>query len=208
MNYFPNLPDDAHAAHLFARYPHIYKLYSMASSGIMRGPSPLSFQLRETIGAFTSALNDCGFCFGAHVRTAQLFGLPDDLLELLIEDIDTAPIADKEKPLFHYARKLTLEPSRMVNQDADAIFEAGWDEDALHSVIAVVCTFNFMNRLASGMGIEVERLDLDQLGRERFNNEWRPMVPIAAEMVADSPEEAYAAAPPDWNEILNLNTSE
>lgn len=205
MSFFPSMPQDAYAAHLFARYPHIYKLYPMASRANMRGPSPLSYQQRETIGAFVSALNDCEFCFGSHSRTAALFGLKEGLLETLIEGVDTAPVLVEEKPLFHFAKMLTLTPSRIVKSDADAIFEAGWDEDALQSVISVTCTFNFMNRIAPGMGIRTEGLDFDQLGRERHNTEWEAMVPSPALNISDDVDQAMAQAPPNWQAVWGID---
>jgi uncharacterized peroxidase-related enzyme len=201
MSFFPSLPDNAHAAHLFMKYPHIYKLYTMASRAIMRGPSPLSFQQREMIGAFVSALNDCAFCYGAHKHTAELFGMEEELLTKLIDDIDTAPVDPKEKPLLHFAKKLTLTPARMIEADAQSVFDAGWDEDALHSVIAVTCTFNFMNRIAPGMGIDTSTLDFEILGKERHNTDWTAMVPIEASKMASTLEEAINIAPPNWGEI-------
>ena len=170
----------------------------------MRGPSPLSFQLRETLGAYVSALNGCDFCFGAHSKTAKMFGLEENLWDALLDNIDTAAIPDKEKSLFHYARKLTLTPSRVIQSDVQAIYDMGWSEDALHSVMAITCTFNFMNRIAPGMGIDVEKLDLADLGAERHSTAWEPMVPIETAKLDDNPEEAYRQSPPNWNAVWKL----
>ena len=54
------------------------------------------------------------------------------VVDRLLEDIDAAPVDDKFKPLFKFIRKLTLTPSEMIQEDADAVFDAGWDEKALH----------------------------------------------------------------------------
>ena len=48
------------------------------------------------------------------------------LFERLMDEIDTAPVDEKLKPILHYVRKLTLTPSRMVQADADAVYAAGW----------------------------------------------------------------------------------
>ncbi len=37
-------------------------------------------------------------------------------------------------------------------EDADAVFAAGWDEKALHDAIAVTARMNFMCRLVQGYG--------------------------------------------------------
>ena len=62
-------------------------------------------------------------------------------------DIDGAPIAEKLKPLLHYVEKLNRLPSRLTQADADRVFAAGWDEQALHDAVSVCALFNFMNRL-------------------------------------------------------------
>lgn len=58
------------------------------------------------------------------------------------------------RPVLRYVRKLTLTPSRMTPSDADEVFAAGWDEQALHDAVSVCALFNFMNRLVDGLGIE------------------------------------------------------
>ena len=58
------------------------------------------------------------------------------------------------KPILRYVRKLTLSPSRMTQADADAIFAAGWNEQALHDAVSTCALFNFMNRLLEGHGVK------------------------------------------------------
>jgi alkylhydroperoxidase family enzyme len=48
---------------------------------------------------------------------------------------------------------LTLAPSRMTPADAQAVFDAGWDEQALHDAVSVCALFNLMNRLVDGLGL-------------------------------------------------------
>ncbi len=45
-------------------------------------------------------------------------------------------------------------PSRMVQADADAIFEAGWNEDSFHFATMICSLFNFYNRLIDGYGVK------------------------------------------------------
>ena len=57
------------------------------------------------------------------------------------------------KPLLAFVRKLTLTPSEMTQADADAVFDAGWDEKALHDAIAITARMSFMQRLTAGHGL-------------------------------------------------------
>ncbi len=122
----------------------------------MRGPSPLTPGKRELIAGFVSGLNACEFCHGAHTAAAVAFGFPDDLMPQLLDDIDSAPVDDKLKPILKYARKLTTDSAKMTQADADAVFAAGWDENALHDAIAVAARYNLVNRLIHGHGIAAD----------------------------------------------------
>ncbi len=198
MPFLKSLPADAHVPHLFSRYPHIYKLYSMASLGIMRGPSPLSYAQRELIGAFVSALNGCRYCMGSHSKTAEMFGVDPALLEQLLEDVESAAIDDKLKPVFKYIQKLVKTPYKLIEKDAEAVYAAGWDEDALHSMVAVCCTFEFMNHLVMGLGIDPDKQDFDSLGQERFNTAWEPMIPSAIPEETKDVAATLRRAGPAW----------
>ena len=67
---------------------------------------------------------------------------------------EESEVDDKLKPILRYVKKLTLTPSQMVQADADAVFEAGWDEMGLHHAIAVAARYNLVNRLVQGHGVQ------------------------------------------------------
>jgi len=125
-----------------------------ASQEIMRGKSSFSHAEREIMAAFVSGLNACSFCYGSHAAVAKQFGVQPELIELLIENIDTAPVKEKLKPIFYYLKKLTEQPSKIVEQDVINVKDAGWSEEALHEAILVGCLFNFYNRLLDGHGVK------------------------------------------------------
>ena len=66
-----------------------------------------------------------------------------------IEDLDP-----QTKAMLDYARKLTLEPTNVHHDDFQKLKEAGLDEQQILSVVLITCTFNFMTRLADGLGVE------------------------------------------------------
>ncbi len=125
-----------------------------ASQEIMRGKSSFTYAQKEIFAAFVSGLNACSFCYGSHTEVANNFGIPKKTIEVLLEDIDSAPIASNEKPLFQYLKKLTLTPSKLIQDDAGKIFHAGWSEQDLQDLILIGCLFNFYNRLLDGHGIK------------------------------------------------------
>ena len=156
MPFFPSLPAKANVGDIFKLNPAVGPGFAEFTKAVMRGDSPLTPAQREMIAAFTSALNACQYCFGGHSAIAAQFGIEKSVFDRLMDDIDSAPVADDFKPILRFVRKLTLEPARMVQADADAVFAAGWDERALHDAMLVCCRFNFMNRLTLGHGLDAD----------------------------------------------------
>jgi hypothetical protein len=55
-----------------------------------------------------------------------------------------------------YARKLTREPASMTEDDLNALRATGLGEEQVLSVVLIGCLFNFMTRLADGLGVDIE----------------------------------------------------
>ncbi len=152
MPFFKSMPDDAGPANVFTRYPEIYRLWSQMSQALMNGPSPLTQGERELILAYAAGVAGCKFVYTAHSEVAYAWGIHEGTIDRLLEDPDTAPVEARLKPLLKFVRKLMLTPGEMSQADADAVFEAGWDERALHDAIAVTARAAFMQRLVEGHG--------------------------------------------------------
>ncbi len=154
MAYFPSLPDDAGVRHIVTLNPAAGRALVEFHTAALRNASQLSPRDKELIAAYVSGLNACQYCYGVHSETAKAFGVEENLLEQLLNDFDNAPVEPRLKPVLAYARKLTLEPSRMTQRDANAVFSAGWGEAELHDAVLTICLFNFMNRLLEGHGVK------------------------------------------------------
>ena len=64
-------------------------------------------------------------------------------------------------------KKLTENPSKVTKKDAEAVYAAGWDEQALYDAVTVCALFNFMNRIIEGTGV-VANETMGQEMRQRF----------------------------------------
>ena len=156
MPLIPSLPETSHLSDLLVRFPrHIEPLMALNNS-ILRADGALSFGERELIAAFVSGLNACNFCYGSHAIYARAFGVDEDMLQALVDDFDNAPVEDRYRPLLAYVRKLNTLPSKLVQADADAVFTAGWSEEALVEAVEITAMFNFMNRLIEGTGVNFD----------------------------------------------------
>ena len=46
-----------------------------------------------------------------------------------------------------------MAPAKITPADAQAVLDAGWEEQALHDAVAVCGLFSLMNRLVDGLGV-------------------------------------------------------
>lgn len=156
MAFIESIPkSEESVAAVLRRYPGHAKLITELAEDLMRsGNCAFTSEQRELIGAYTSGANDCTYCYDTHKATAVAFGVDEDLLESMLNDLDSSGVEDELKPVLRFVKKLTENPSRMTQADVDAIFEAGWDEDAYHYAVMICALFNFMNRMIDGYGVE------------------------------------------------------
>ena len=87
---------------------------------------------------------------------ARVFGVEAGVVEALLEDIDSANVDDKLKPILHYVKKLNTLPSQMIKADAQKVYDAGWTEKALFEAVKVCGLFNMMNRIIEGAGVDFD----------------------------------------------------
>ncbi|MFN3891775.1 MAG: carboxymuconolactone decarboxylase family protein [Beijerinckiaceae bacterium] len=166
MAFFSFLSASAGIGDLWKLNPSVAKPMHSLGVEIMRGESPLSKGDRELIAAFVSALNQCAYCFNGHAQLAVNHGVRRDLIDEIVSDIDSSSAPEAFKPILHFVKKLTIEPARVTQRDADKVFAAGWSEKALQDAILVCCRFNFMNRLSLGHGLDPDA----KSGAERAAN--------------------------------------
>lgn len=79
-----------------------------------------------------------------------------DLVEALRSDYRSAALSGADRAMLGYAVKLTREPWRMTREDVEALREAGFEDAAILDISQVTAYFAFVNRLADGLGVELE----------------------------------------------------
>lgn len=171
---FPSLPHDATLGTVFRSFPEKLAPWCEYESLVMRGDSDLSASERELIAAYVSGLNACSYCHDAHTAFARAYGIDPKLIEAIMDNLVTAPIDARLKPILAYVGKLTLSPARMTEDDAKAVYNAGWSEAALFDAIQVCAVFNLVNRLVEGTGISrlsSDPTDIDDKTLAKFRSE-------------------------------------
>ncbi len=61
-----------------------------------------------------------------------------------------------DRALCVYGEKLALRPAAMEEADVAALRAAGLDDRAIHDAAQVVAYFSYINRIADGLGVDLE----------------------------------------------------
>lgn len=67
-----------------------------------------------------------------------------------------ASLDESDKAMLAYAEKLTLTPWDMVEGDVIALREIGFSDAAILDINQVTAYYAYVNRLADGLGVELE----------------------------------------------------
>jgi len=78
------------------------------------------------------------------------------LTEHLKHDWRTAGLTKKDKALCKWAEKLTLSPGKMTESDVKKLGELEFSQGAISDAAQVVGYFNYINRIADGLGVDLE----------------------------------------------------
>ena len=71
-------------------------------------------------------------------------------------DARAAQVAPADRAMLDYALKLTATPSAMSAEDVRRLRQAGFDDRAIHDICAITAYYAFVNRIADGLGVELE----------------------------------------------------
>ena len=156
MSYLPSNPNLNSFGGMLAKFPRRGILLFKLLEDIKSGFSPLSKEMRVLIIAYISRLNQCELFYKAHKEKAVESGIDEAIFDQLQTDISGANVDEKLKPLLHYIKKLTLTPDQITQTDAQRIFDAGWDEQALLDSVGLCAIVNCVNRFVTGIGIDLE----------------------------------------------------
>lgn len=86
----------------------------------------------------------------------SLGGVSDDLKIALVSDYRIAPISEIDRCVLEFVEALTLRPQDVSKEKVQALRDRGMDDRTLHDIVQVTAYFNYVNRIADGLGVEVE----------------------------------------------------
>jgi uncharacterized peroxidase-related enzyme len=127
---------------------HLYELAQV----LLRGDSPLSQADRELIATHVSSRNTCMFCMSSHAAAArELYGDEREVVDCVINNVDTAPVSAKLKALLNIAGKVQQNGKAVTEADIAAAREQGASDRDIHDTVLIAATFCMFNRYVDGL---------------------------------------------------------
>ncbi len=83
-------------------------------------------------------------------------GLSEEQVDAIIRDYRQAGLEPPVVALLDWCVKLTRTPAAMNEEDVEALRTTGWSDEEILNAAAVCAYFNFINRLADGLGVDLE----------------------------------------------------
>lgn len=80
----------------------------------------------------------------------------ETLAAAIARDWRSSGLDPRLSAMLGYAEKLTLEPGAVREEDLTPLREQGLDDRGILEVVQVTSYFNFVNRLADGLGVSLE----------------------------------------------------
>ena len=74
----------------------------------------------------------------------------------MIFDYRKSELPEDDRALCDFAVKLTLSPGRMSDSDVTALRKHGFSDDQITVATQVIGYFNYINRIAEGLGVNKE----------------------------------------------------
>lgn len=146
------------------KLPNIMKIHSLYPESmvkhmelyksIMFNKSRISREVKEIIAVIVSVNNKCEYCIKHHSEALLFYWKNSERIETLIKDYNHTDLDDKTKILLKYSAKLTTEPNSISEEDISEIKSFGWNDEDILSVNLIISYFNFVNRIALGLGVE------------------------------------------------------
>ena len=86
------------------------------------------------------------------------------MVRQLKKNFRQADLLSADRAMCEYVEKLTLKPWEMVEADVIALREAGFSDSAILDINQVTGYYAYVNRLADGLGVELEEFwkELDE----------------------------------------------
>jgi uncharacterized peroxidase-related enzyme len=89
----------------------------------------------------------------SHSEFLRRVTLDEELAAALRRDYTQAPLSPADRAMLDYAAKLTRAAYRVTPEDLDRLRALGFDDRAILQINLIASWFNYINRVADGLGV-------------------------------------------------------
>ena len=132
----------------------------------MFGNSKLTRFDRELLAVVTSISNECEYWITAHLYDLRSETEDQKLIDEVANDWKNSSLSEKHMELCRFAEKLTMTPGKMNKKDIESLKAFDFTESEISEIVQVVSYFNYINRVADGLGLEPEEF-IDKKGYKK-----------------------------------------
>jgi len=154
------LGDRGHVANIFQAQglePEVLEDHVSMYVHLMIDPGPLSREEREMVAVVVSAANRCAYGAVHHSEALEAIEKDPEALRKLMKEFSSKHESPRSKALLAYAAKLTLDPKDLTQDDIKDLRDAGLTDAEILRANLIASYFNFSNRIALGLGVELEQ---------------------------------------------------
>ena len=120
---------------------------------LMFGKSGLSRLEREAIAVVVSATNECEYCVNHHTESLRHYVDDEEMLNLLAAADGLETLEPRLSNIVRHAERLTAAPGAMTESDLEELRAVGLSDRDILDLTLIVGYFNFVNRIAVGLGV-------------------------------------------------------
>jgi uncharacterized peroxidase-related enzyme len=137
--------------------PEAMRAHMELYTTLMFRQASLSRETCEMIATAVSTANDCDYCRHHHGVALDAYWDDEARLEQFVEDWRSLDdLSERHRAMLDYAESLTDSPDAVEEADLDRLREVGLEDDEILSLNLVASYFNFVNRIAEGLGVEFD----------------------------------------------------
>ncbi|MHB8393135.1 MAG: peroxidase-related enzyme [Candidatus Dormibacteria bacterium] len=137
-----------------AHRPAELRAFMAYHDAVMEREGGLTKAEREMIVVATSAVRSCTYCVVAHGAILRVRAKQPELSDLVATNYRLAPITSRQRRMLDYAVKLSTVPEEVGEDDMESLRAAGFEDDAIWDMSAVVALFALSNRMALALDIK------------------------------------------------------
>lgn len=89
----------------------------------------------------------------SHAEFLRCVSLDGELAAALRRDYTQAALSEADRAMLDYAAKLTRHAWKVTAEDIDRLRAAGFDDRAILQINLIASWFNYINRVADGLGV-------------------------------------------------------